>query len=694
MSVLADSLVSDLFASDEQRFDGVRLLLARAGVEITTTDLVSAADAWGGLSLEELSQLSLVLGLEPRVVRRSLGKLTLRAPLFAFEADDGTVWLFVPGSDGMLSCLDVEGVEPARRPDPELVGRALVFDEPAGRGHGEATGGAMRTILRWSRKSLFAIVGISFASNVLGLSLPLFTLAVYDQVLAAGEARMLAVLVVGLALGLVADAILRAMRAKIVSDSAAHLDVRLASRIFSSLLRRFEGGGLSTEGALSARLRDLDRIRGFLFGTVGISLIEAPFALIYVLLLLLLMGWSALAPIAFLAVGFAVVMGLSWSASRRGRRALARADEYGALCTEIAGRLGSIRIEGAEDAYEARFRDASARLAEAELLQQRTGQIVQLASGVLVSLTVLLTLTVGALASMGGGLSVGALIASVALVWRMSVPLPALLQARIGWSDTRDALAGASEILRDSVKEAAPAGSGGGRTMSGQVAFSSVNFTYARGHTAALRNLSFETRAGEIVAITGHSGAGKSTLLDLLSGLLKPQFGSVTIDGINPQQVSSSDLRQSIGYLSRDGAATPLSVREFLRLGVDPADRDDVDGVCDRLGLAPAIARLPRGDETPITEIDEGCSLAQGLALARVLATNASLFLLDEPDAASRSARAALIAELDRLRGHRTVLLVTHEPSFIEVADRVLILKDGMLVRDCTPRDIARRKQA
>ncbi len=693
MSALAETFTSDLFATEDPRFDGVRLLLTRAGTEVTTADLVTAAEAETGLGFDRLGELCLVLGLEPRVVRDRLGALMLGATLFAFEQADGTIWLFLPGSDGTLSCVDLEGTEPQDRPSPDAEGRALVFPELAGAPRGEGPAGALRALLGWTGKPLFAVIGITFASNVLGLALPLFTLAVYDQVLAAGEARMLTVLVAGLGLGLLADGILRLMRSKMVSRSAAHIDARMSSRLFGNALRRAEGLSLPATRTAIGRLRDLDRIRGFLFGPVGIGLIEAPFALLYVVILVLLLGWIALVPIGFLGLGAALVAMLLGSVQRRGRAALARAEEYGALCTEVAGRLGAIQAEGSEATYESRFRDASARLGEAELLQQRTAQIVQLASGVLVSLAVLLTLAVGALVAMDDALSVGALIASIALVWRLSAPLPALLQARLGWPEIGEALAATAEILGSTTGATMREGSsGGGRTMAGHVAFSSVTLTYGRGQTAALRNLSFDVAPGELIAVTGHSGAGKSTLLDLVSGFAAPQFGSVTIDGVNPQQVAPSTLRQSIGYLPREGAALPVSIHEFLRLGIDPVDRPGVEEVCARLGLAPAVAELPHGDLTLMTELDEGGGLAQGLALARVLATNASLLLLDEPDAASRTARASLLAELRRLKGASTVMIATHEPSVIEIADRVLILKGGALARICAPKDIARRQ--
>ncbi len=185
-----------------------------------------------------MGELSLVLGLEPGVVRGNLGELMLRSVLFAFEAADGTLYLFMPGADGMLVCTDLEGMPPNFQPGPDTPGRALVFSEARRSLGGEPASGAMRTILGWTGKPLRAIVGITFASNVLGLSLPLFTLAVYDQVLASGEQRVLAILTLGLGLGLAGDLLLRTLRSKIVSRSAAHLDARMSSRAIGTMLRR------------------------------------------------------------------------------------------------------------------------------------------------------------------------------------------------------------------------------------------------------------------------------------------------------------------------------------------------------------------------------------------------------------------------------------------------------------------------
>jgi ATP-binding cassette subfamily C protein/ATP-binding cassette subfamily C protein LapB len=254
-----------------------------------------------------------------------------------------------------------------------------------------------------------------------------------------------------------------------------------------------------------------------------------------------------------------------------------------------------INAEGKTTWWINRFSDTSARLAEAEMMRQRASMLAQIASSTLVSLTVIATLSAGALLVIDGSVSVGVLIASIALVWRMTAPLPGLLQARLRWFEIKDSINGTSTMLDLELEAVRETGLGGHvRSMAGRVGFSSVMMSYQRGHTAAVRNVSFEVSPGEIVAVTGHSGAGKSTILDLIAGIVEPQFGTVTIDGINPRQISPSVLRQSLGYLARDHGVLPLSIREYLQLGVEFDLHSEIKGICARTGLLNEIETLPR----------------------------------------------------------------------------------------------------
>ncbi len=672
--------------------EGIRRLLHEAGADVSRIDLACTAPLDRSLGMDALARLSLSLSLAPELAQRRLRDVALDSALFAFECPNGMLRVFIPGSYGALRCLNPDTGLETDPPDPGTIGRALMLDAtprtdqkrgPLATWFGMTTDAASGTLV--------PLVALTVLSNLLGLALPLFTLAVYDQVLAAGDRTLLYLLAVGLLLSLLGDMLLRGMRSILMARTSGLVDLSAKSRLFGRLLRApslFEAGFGAR--ASRSRLREIDRVRSFFIGPIGVAFVEAPFALLYVLALAYLAGWLALVPAAILVVGAAGILALLSPAVRRTQMAAQQADAYSATNYEIITGYDTIMAEGTSAQWLNRFREASARLAEMELFRLRTSVGAQVSASTLVSLAVLATLGGGASMAISGTLSVGALIASVALVWRMSAPLPSLMQGYLRWSDIRAAAENSASILNAALpppRDNRLSGRGGG--MKGSVAFSSVMMTYERGQTAALRNVSFSVDPGEIIAITGHAGAGKSTTLDLIAGMLEPQFGAVTIDGINPRQISQNALRQSIGYLKRGERMLPIPIADYLNLGVEVERRPVRDLVCRQMGILEQIEHLPLGFGTVMTSLDANSGLAKAIALTRVFLSDTNLILLDEPDTASIAARRAILGAIDRLRGSRTVIMATHSPELVSVADRLIVLNHGTLARICAPREIA-----
>lgn len=690
-----NSLSSSLLSSN--KYSGIKKILRRAGSSITDLDLSTCLDGERELTLERFVELSLALSLTPELTRRPLGEMLLDTRLFLFESEDGRLWGFLTNTDGKLNCIDVHSGREIDLPDNLNLGRAVVFDEVTRDGFNVKS-----SMPRWGKlafegtgNSLLAVLILTIVSNFLGLGLPLFTLAVYDQVLAAKSMAILSLLVAGLFVAVAGDFIVRSLRSVILSRMSSLIDLKTATALFGRLLRT-TSPAVQTINARTGlmRLRDLDLIRNFFVGQSGVSCLEAPFSITYLVTLFVIGGWLALIPAVVLTLGALILLFALGPAARRGRVALQQSEMYGATCNEIARRLVGVQREGKAGWWSGRFQDTSARLAEAEMVRQRASMVAQIASSTLTSLVVVSTLAAGTLLVLDGTISVGILIASIAIVWRMCAPLPGLLQARLRWLEIKDSLVGTRTMLDLEVESTRETGLGGhGRNMAGRVGFSSVLFSYQRGYTAAVRNVSFEIAAGETIVITGPTGAGKSTILDLISGVIEPQFGSVTIDGINPRQISPSVLRQSIGYLTKDVNTLPISIEEYLRLGVDVDLHDEIYNICARLGILEELQRLPDGVSTGLSDIDPHGGLFRSITLARVLATDSKLILLDEPDASNLHVRQALKNELNRMKGDHTIILVTHEPEYIAIADRVFVFNQGGLIRICTPQDIAKTKE-
>ena len=212
--------------------------------------------------------------------------------------------------------------------------------------------------------------------------------------------------------------------------------------------------------------------------------------------------------------------------------------------------------------------------------------------------------------------------------------------------------------------------------------FHDVSFDYADGREAALRGVSLRIAPGEFVAIVGPSGAGKTTLLHLMSRLADPTSGRVTLDGVDLRDARLEDVRRHVAPAPQDGPALAGSVRENVLYARPDADDSAVRRGVEMSGSAEFVDDLPEGEATQVGE--EGAGLSGGqrgrLAVARAMVSDAPILALDEPTAAlDGAAESRLIDALRRLRGERTIVLVTHRPAVAGAADRVIRLKGGRL---------------
>ncbi len=227
-------------------------------------------------------------------------------------------------------------------------------------------------------------------------------------------------------------------------------------------------------------------------------------------------------------------------------------------------------------------------------------------------------------------------------------------------------------------------------TVRGHISFESVTFRYDS-DVPVLDSIDFVADPGETIALVGPSGAGKTTLLNLIPRFYEPDYGIISIDGVDIRRVTQQSLREQIAVVPQDVHLFHASIRENIRYGRLDADDAAVTAAAAAANVVPFAERLPEGFEAMIGE--RGVKLSGGqrqrIAIARAILKDAPILLLDEATSSLDSASEALVQEaLDRLMAGRTTFIIAHRLSTVQHVDRVLVIDAGRIVQDGTHADL------
>ena len=224
------------------------------------------------------------------------------------------------------------------------------------------------------------------------------------------------------------------------------------------------------------------------------------------------------------------------------------------------------------------------------------------------------------------------------------------------------------------------------------IVLENLSFTYPGAERPALSDLNLELRPGERIALVGENGAGKTTLVKLLMGLYRPTSGRILVDGVDLADIAPADWHRKFGTVFQSYLRYQTTVEENITFGWPEGadDKEHLEAVLARSGAHEVAAELPQGLKTPLgKEYHAGAELSVGqwqkLAIARAYFRPAEILILDEPASAlDAKAEAAVYQHFADLAQGRTAILISHRLASCQIADRILVLREGRLVEQGT----------
>jgi ATP-binding cassette, subfamily B, bacterial HlyB/CyaB len=542
------------------------------------------------------------------------------------------------------------------------------------------------------RRLLFEVLAASFFIQVLALVTPLFFQVVIDKVLVHNGLTTLDVLAIGLLAVSVFEVVLGGLRTYLFSHTASRVDVELGAKLY----RHLQGLPIAfflarPVGTIVARVRELENIRNFITSSALTLVIDLLFTVVFFIIMYVYsptLFWVVAATIplyALLSIFVTPVL------RRRLDEKFKRGAENQAFLVESVSGAETVKAMATEPQMQRRWEEQLAGYVGASFRALNLGNIANQTASFVSKITTVLILWIGARLVIDHELTVGQLVAFNMFAGRVSGPILRLVQLWQEFQQARISIDKLGDILNTPIEPGLAAGRASLPAIDGRASFERVTFRYGPDRPEALKNVSLEVAAGEVIGIVGRSGSGKSTLARLLQRLYVPEAGRVRIDGVDLALVDPSWLRRQVGVVLQENVLFNRSVRDNIALADPGLPMEPIVHAAKMAGAHEFILELPQGYDTLIQE--HGANLSGGqrqrIAIARALVTNPRILIFDEATSALDYESERIIQDNMRLicKG-RTVFIIAHRLSAVRDADRILVLDHGELVEQGSHREL------
>lgn len=524
------------------------------------------------------------------------------------------------------------------------------------------------------------VILAGLALNIVALASPLYMMVVYDSVISPNDIGSLIPITIGVAIALATEFMLRSTRSKSLSWLSARLDNLVGNKIFSHLI------GLPPDlierasvAAQIARIKTFESVRDLFSGSIFLSFLEIPYVVLALVLIGFVAGPLVMVPMLMLTFYAVLFMWMRRQIKVVIRMAAKASSVRQQFTMETFDKLQGIHANGLGRIWAKKYEDVSGREIVMNFNLAWLGTVGETLAQALTMLSAVATVGYGAHLIWAGDITTGALIASMMLVWRVLTPFYSLCAMIPRLEQLKNSIHQVNDLMDLETEQETATSAARMPSIRGRITFTGASLRYSSENDAALNNINTDIEAGQIVAVTGRNGAGKTSLLKLAKGMYRPVSGSVRIDGFDIRQLDAVHLRRHIAYVPQRPEFFSGTIAENLKIARPLATMQEIEQA---LFLADAIDEVKKMEGGMNAKINPGkipSGLAARLSLARAYLHGGSILLIDELPGSLMNSRAGeyLRRYLEKSKGKRTIIMVTHRDDMMALADSTIELRKG-----------------
>lgn len=540
--------------------------------------------------------------------------------------------------------------------------------------------GQLKTPQSWRKPSVLVS---SLMINIMALGLPIVILQVYDRIIPNQAMESFSLLMIGLVVVIIIDGLLKILRSVLLSWDGARFDHHESLHAMNHILDAESTAYSSKPTSFYLdKMHALEKIQEFYSGQSILLAMDLPFVLIFLALIWVIAGPLILIPLVLLCIFFAVSSRIGNHLHSALKQRSTMEERRQNFIVETLTGIHTIKSMAMESLMLRRYERLQKQSAESVCELAKITSTVQGIGATISQLAVVCFASIGSIYVIDGTLTIGALAAGTMLSSRVLQPG---LNAMNIWTQFQSV-----RLAHDKVKElySIEEEKSGSLTpnngIEGKIELKNISFKYPTQKENLLENISLTINAGDSISITGSNGVGKSTLISLLSGFLHPVSGEIQLDDRDVFDYNFEFLRAQIGIVPQHGLLFEGTILENMTLYREGSAIEQAVELSKILGLEEILTRLPSGLDTQVggaavDTLSEG--VRQKIIMVRSLVGHPKIMLFDDANANFDIKNDTRLHHvIERFKQEKTLVIVSHRPSFLRLCNRHFKIANKTLV--------------